>query len=80
MGIPFDKVERVQWRVDDGEINECDFRIVNGIKYVPERVCKRVRTKYREKRCQIEWECGRCGFPLYSDHDSFCSECGAKVG
>lgn len=50
-----------------------------SIKYVPERKCKRVRTVYREMRCQIEWECSRCGFPLYSDHDSFCTECGAKV-
>lgn len=49
------------------------------VKYVPERRGKRIRTKYREKLCQIEYMCSECGFPLYSDHDSFCSECGAKV-
>lgn len=54
-------------------------QVVDEWDYVPERTCKRVGTKYREMRCQIEWECSRCGFPLYSDHDSFCTECGAKV-
>lgn len=43
------------------------------------RTCKRIGIKDRDVLCQIEWKCSACGYPLYSDHDSYCSECGAKV-
>lgn len=46
MGIPYDDVERVQWRLDDGPVNTCDFRIVNGVKYVPEKTCKGCRYEF----------------------------------
>lgn len=70
-----DKVERVQWKPKDGHIRECDFRIVNGERYVPERTCTML-----EARGLFEWRCSACN--EYNDHPTipnYCPYCGARV-
>lgn len=78
MGIPYDSVERVQWRVDDGPIKECDFRIVNGIKYVPERTTTR-NGKFKTKYGRKVPLCEQCGYAIGDRRYNYCPNCGAKV-
>lgn len=42
-----------------------------------ERTCNLIPTPYREYTSGYEYKCSVCGF-LMTDHDSYCSECGAR--
>lgn len=81
-----DNVEKFSWRVDGGDIHECDFRMVNGVKYVPERTCKMEFRKsgpfydvYYFPCCDKEWSEPRCDDHYTELPGTVCPWCGAKV-
>ena len=43
----------------------------------PERTCNLIPVPYREFTIGYEYKCSVCGC-LMTDHDSYCSECGAR--
>lgn len=42
-----------------------------------ERRCDLIRIPYREFTIGYEYKCSVCGYSM-TDHDSYCSECGAR--
>lgn len=72
-----EKVEKFSWQIDGGAIHECDFRLINGIKYVPERTCKMMKVHGDDGYTFV---CSECNRPIsYFAKDRYCPHCGAKV-